>query len=254
MAVTPDGGGYWLVGADGGVFSFGDAVYHGSLPALGVTPVDPLVGIAATEDGGGYWLTGADGGLFSFGDAPYCRSQQVPKSVPSFTEGTLLGPDLTAGIALYPASGGYATVDDVGNGSIDQLAGETCTVDSGPTVGAQIPLPTLVVGPITGLTVARTGGNLWLVGSDGGVFAAQLDPDGTNTPTLPGTAFFGSLPSIGSLQTRHRGYQRHPRRRWLLAGGGGRWRVLLRRRRLPRIGGLTSGPAAPAARSIPRIF
>ena len=29
MAATPDGGGYWLVGADGGVFSFGDAVFHG---------------------------------------------------------------------------------------------------------------------------------------------------------------------------------------------------------------------------------
>jgi hypothetical protein len=30
MAVTPDGDGYWLLGADGGVFSFGDASYHGS--------------------------------------------------------------------------------------------------------------------------------------------------------------------------------------------------------------------------------
>src|ERR1019366_2666878 len=28
-AATPTGGGYWLVGADGGVFAFGDAGYHG---------------------------------------------------------------------------------------------------------------------------------------------------------------------------------------------------------------------------------
>jgi len=30
MASTPDGGGYWLVGADGGVFAFGDARFDGS--------------------------------------------------------------------------------------------------------------------------------------------------------------------------------------------------------------------------------
>jgi lysophospholipase L1-like esterase len=30
MSATPDGGGYWLVGADAGVFTFGDALYAGS--------------------------------------------------------------------------------------------------------------------------------------------------------------------------------------------------------------------------------
>ncbi|HVX21305.1 MAG TPA: hypothetical protein VHB02_08155 [Acidimicrobiales bacterium] len=31
MAATPDANGYWLVGADGGVFSFGDAGFYGSM-------------------------------------------------------------------------------------------------------------------------------------------------------------------------------------------------------------------------------
>ncbi|MGH9030425.1 MAG: hypothetical protein ACRDV4_12525 [Acidimicrobiales bacterium] len=31
IATTPDGGGYWLVGSDGGVFSFGDAKFFGSM-------------------------------------------------------------------------------------------------------------------------------------------------------------------------------------------------------------------------------
>ena len=31
MAATPDGGGYWLVGADGGIFSYGDAAFFGSV-------------------------------------------------------------------------------------------------------------------------------------------------------------------------------------------------------------------------------
>jgi hypothetical protein len=30
MAATPDGGGYWLVASDGGIFSFGDAQFYGS--------------------------------------------------------------------------------------------------------------------------------------------------------------------------------------------------------------------------------
>ena len=30
IAATPDGGGYWLVASDGGIFSFGDATFYGS--------------------------------------------------------------------------------------------------------------------------------------------------------------------------------------------------------------------------------
>jgi len=55
--------GYWLVGADGGVFNFGDAAYYGSLPGEHVSPTEPVVGMAATPDGAGYWLVGADGGV-----------------------------------------------------------------------------------------------------------------------------------------------------------------------------------------------
>ncbi len=70
MAATPDGGGYWLVAADGGIFSFGDAAFHGSTGSLHLN--QPIVGMAATPDGGGYWLVAADGGIFSFGSvSPY---------------------------------------------------------------------------------------------------------------------------------------------------------------------------------------
>jgi TM2 domain-containing membrane protein YozV len=72
MAPTPDGKGYWLVAADGGVFSFGDAKFYGSTG--GVKLVQPVVGIASTPDGGGYWLDAADGGVFSFGDAKFYGS------------------------------------------------------------------------------------------------------------------------------------------------------------------------------------
>jgi hypothetical protein len=72
MAATPTGGGYWLVAADGGIFSFGNAAFSGS---MGGKPLNqPVVGMAATPTGGGYWLVAADGGIFSFGNAAFSGS------------------------------------------------------------------------------------------------------------------------------------------------------------------------------------
>jgi hypothetical protein len=41
------GGGYFLVGKDGGVFAFGDATSQGSLPGLGVA-VNNVIGAVPT--------------------------------------------------------------------------------------------------------------------------------------------------------------------------------------------------------------
>ena len=71
-AFTADGEGYWLVAADGGIFTFGDATYFGSTGALHLN--EPIVGMAATKDGGGYMLVAADGGIFTFGDAGFFGS------------------------------------------------------------------------------------------------------------------------------------------------------------------------------------
>ncbi len=72
MASTNDGGGYWLVASDGGVFCFGDAPFLGSTGALKLNA--PIVSIAPTVDGGGYFLTGYDGGIFNFGDSEFYGS------------------------------------------------------------------------------------------------------------------------------------------------------------------------------------
>ena len=68
-ARTPDGGGYWLVGSDGGIFSFGDAHFYGSTGNIRLN--QPVVGMAATPTGHGYWLVARDGGIFTFGDAEF---------------------------------------------------------------------------------------------------------------------------------------------------------------------------------------
>jgi hypothetical protein len=47
MATDPSTGGYWLVASDGGIFSFGDASFYGS---MGGTPLNkPIVGMAASS-------------------------------------------------------------------------------------------------------------------------------------------------------------------------------------------------------------
>ena len=97
IASTPDGGGYWLVGVDGGVFAYGDATFYGSMGSH--RPDAPVAGIARTNDGGGYWLVAWDGGVFSFGDARFSGSMG----------GKPLNA-LTVGIAANPDGTGYWTV------------------------------------------------------------------------------------------------------------------------------------------------
>jgi hypothetical protein len=73
ITATSTGNGYWLVGADGGIFNFGDAGFLGSEGNKQLNA--PMVGITATSTGNGYWLVGADGGIFNFGDAGFLGSE-----------------------------------------------------------------------------------------------------------------------------------------------------------------------------------
>ncbi len=72
LASTSNAAGYWQVAADGSVYSWGNAVFHGALPPT--VPNAPIVAIARTSDNGGYWLVGADGGVFTYGDAGFYGS------------------------------------------------------------------------------------------------------------------------------------------------------------------------------------
>jgi hypothetical protein len=57
-----------MVGSDGGVFTFGDAVFRGSTGNMHLDK--PVVGISPTPDNRGYWLVASDGGVFAF-HAPF---------------------------------------------------------------------------------------------------------------------------------------------------------------------------------------
>ena len=53
VASTPSGRGYWEVGADGGIFTFGRAGYYGSTGSLVLNK--PIVGMESGPGGRGYW-------------------------------------------------------------------------------------------------------------------------------------------------------------------------------------------------------
>ena len=146
IAATPSGNGYWLVAADGGVFTFGDATFHGSTG--GRTLSAPIVGIAATPSGHGYWLVASDGGVFTFGDATF--------------HGSTGGRTLTApivGIAATPSGHGYWLV--ASDGGIFTFGDATF---HGSTAG------TTLAAPIVGIAATPSGHGYWLAASDGGVF------------------------------------------------------------------------------------
>ncbi|HXQ90871.1 MAG TPA: protease pro-enzyme activation domain-containing protein, partial [Acidimicrobiales bacterium] len=53
--------GYWTVASDGGVFSFGQMGFYGSMGGKPLT--NPVVGMAPTPSSKGYWLVASDGGV-----------------------------------------------------------------------------------------------------------------------------------------------------------------------------------------------
>ncbi len=147
MAVTPSGGGYWLVAADGGVFAYGDATFFGS--AGNLTLNKPVVGIAATSDGLGYTLVAADGGVFTYGDAMFeGAASTLPLAKP------IVGIAPTASGNGYTLVGADGGVFAYGDASFEGAASDNA-----------------LGGPIVGIAATTSGMGYWLVGADGGVFA-----------------------------------------------------------------------------------
>jgi hypothetical protein len=145
IASTPTGNGYWLAAADGGVFTFGDAKYFGS---MGKRPLSaPIVGIAATRSGKGYRLVGADGGIFTFGDAKFFGSTGARRLAASIV-----------GVAATPSGRGYWLA--AADGGIFTF-GDAKFLGS---VGNR-----RIAAPIVGIAATRSGRGYWLAARNGAV-------------------------------------------------------------------------------------
>ncbi|HYH50772.1 MAG TPA: hypothetical protein VEG38_14600 [Acidimicrobiia bacterium] len=180
------GDGYRLVGADGGVFTFGDAPFLGSTGGMALNR--PIVGLAPASAGKGYWLVAADGGIFSFGDAKFFGS----------TGGIRLNQPIV-GMAATPTGKGYWLV--AADGGIFSFGDARFF---GSTGGMRLNRP------IVGMASTSTGRGYWLVAADGGIFS------------FGDAKFFGSTggvrlvkPIVGmAANPSGKGY-------WLVASDGG---------------------------------
>ena len=189
MATTPSGDGYWLVGADGAVFPFGDAVGYGS--TAGTALNRPIVAMAATATGRGYWLVASDGGIFAYGDAGFFGSTGSIK-----LNEPIVGMAATRtanGYWLVASDGGIFAYGDAGFfGSTGSIKLNRPVVGMAATPSAQGYRLVASDGgvfaygdasflgstgdialnrPIVGMAGTATGRGYWLVASDGGVFA-----------------------------------------------------------------------------------
>ena len=151
--------GYWLVGSDGGIFSFGTAAFHGSMG--GIPLQRPVVGITPTSTGNGYWLVASDGGLFSFGDSTYYGSLPGLGFHPA---GAGLPQSLNAPIVgMVPTSTGQGYFMIASDGGVFAF-GDARFEGSCPGIGG-------CAGAAVAVVPDHTGKGYWLVTNTGGVYA-----------------------------------------------------------------------------------
>jgi Cu/Zn superoxide dismutase len=157
-------GGYYLVASDGGIFTYGDAVFRGS---RGGQPLaKPIVGLATT--GGGYYLVASDGGIFAYGDAPFLGS----------TGGTKLAAPIV-GMATVPLEARTTLIDyrGVNSGSV-RISAPRAPAATGS-------------GPPERVRITVSAHNL----SPGGFYGFRLHAEGECDPS---TSFESAGPNLGS--------------------------------------------------------
>ena len=161
MSPTRTGLGYWLLSANGRVSAYGDAVDYGSTEAMRLNA--PAVRLEPTRTGKGYWIQAADGGIFTFGDAVFHGSTGSMK-----LNSPVISMSATAsgrGYWLLAGDGGVFTFGD------GEFYGSTGSMKLNAPVVSMAPHP--------------NGGGYWLQARDGGIFS------------FGEVRFHGSVPGLG---------------------------------------------------------
>jgi hypothetical protein len=157
--VGPAARGYWLVGSDGGIFSFGAASFRGS---MGSIPLQrPVVGITPSASRTGYWLVASDGGIFSFGSSSYYGS--IP-AVGLHPAGSGAPHSLNAPIVgMVPSVTGHGYFMVASDGGVFAF-GDARFAGSCPGIGG-------CAGKAVAVMPDSTGKGYWLVTNTGNVYA-----------------------------------------------------------------------------------
>jgi Peptidase A4 family/IPT/TIG domain len=166
MVPSADGGGYFMVSSDGGVFAFGDARFAGSCPGMGGCS-GAAVAVMPDASGNGYWLVTQTGHVYTFGDAPYFGAPG-PQSVP--VTSAVRTPD-GQGYWILFANG---TIDNFGDaGALGSPAGQFGGLN-----------------PANAIFTTSDGGGYWVASANGSV---DNYGDAPNEGSVAGTHLNGSI-------------------------------------------------------------
>ena len=171
MVPSPDGGGYFMVASDGGVFAFGDAHFAGSCQTIGGCQ-GSVVAIMTDSSGTGYWLVTGRGNVYAFGDALY---DGAPGNQ---------GPAVTSAVRT-PDGAGYWIL--LSNGSV-YAYGDARYLGGAVGLGGFDPATTIfATGDGGGYSVAAANGavNTYGDASDDG----DLDAEHLNAPVIGATGW-----------------------------------------------------------------
>jgi hypothetical protein len=142
-------GGYDLVAADGGVFTYPSPGQPFCGSAGGEHLNRPVVGMAMAPALGGYWMVASDGGIFAYGEAAF--------------HGSMGGSHLNAPVVAMagtPDGGGYWLV--ASDGGIFAFG----DASYGGSMGGRH-----LVQPVVGIARDPNSGGYWMAAADGGVFS-----------------------------------------------------------------------------------
>jgi SpoIID/LytB domain protein len=199
-------GGYYTLGRDGGVFAFGSARFHGSLPGIGQRVGGRDIAVAGN---GGYWVLGDNAGVYSFGGAPFFGSM-AGRGLNAPPRQLVPTPSRN-GYWIVAGDGGVFAFGDAGFfGSTGSMRLNAPVVGMAPTKSGQGYWLVARDGgvfsfgdavfrgstgsirlnrPVNDMAATPSGNGYWLLGEDGGLFA------------FGDAAFFGSLPGRGVADT-----------------------------------------------------
>jgi hypothetical protein len=143
--------GYWLLGADGAVYPFGDAAPQGdasaSLAGSGTRAVD----LEPTPSGQGYWILDSAGRVHPFGDAPHFGDVVPARLAPG---------EVPASLSATPTGAGYWVFTN---------RGRVIPFGDAPFLGDMS--AAVLNGPVLDSVATPSGRGYYLVAADGGIFA-----------------------------------------------------------------------------------